>query len=58
MEEDSAKKGDQSAIEPAHSTAAKRETLHSRILSDPTSREYLQWKEKTLRQARAELEAV
>ena len=36
--------------------AAKRETLYSRILSNPTSKEYLEWKERTLKQAKMELD--
>lgn len=33
----------------------KRESLLSRIMSDPTSSQYLEWKERTIKQARLEL---
>ncbi len=46
--------GDQ--LQPARPTMkARREPLHSRIQSNPFSKDYLTWKERVIREARAKL---
>ena len=49
-----AEEGNEMTSSPA-AKAPRQESLHSRVLCDPTDQSYLEWKERTIRQAKLEL---
>ena len=54
-EEEEEEEGSMEVVKEASVPRPKRETLLSRILSDPTRSQYQEWKERTIKQARLEL---
>lgn len=55
MEDEEEEEEEEAMEEEPTEPKPKRETLHDRLLCDPTSKTFKEWKENAIRQARIEI---